>query len=44
MEFNNYLKKIQEELSKKIQTTNNLLNKTELQKDRPLTRLRKKDL
>ena len=44
MEFNNYLKKIQEELSKKIQTTNNLPNKTELQKDRPLTRLRKKDL
>lgn len=44
MEFNNYLKKIQEELSKKIQTTNNLLNKTELQKDRPLIRSRKKDL
>lgn len=44
MEFNNYLKKIQEELSMKIQTTNNLPNKTELQKDRPLTRLRKKDL
>ena len=44
MEFNNYLKKIQEELSKKIQTTNNLPNKTELQKDRPLTRSRKKDL
>lgn len=44
MEFNNYLEKIQKELSKKIQTANNLPNKTELQKDRPLTRSRKKDL
>ena len=44
MEFNNYLEKIQEELSKKIQTANNLPNKTELQKDRPLIRSRKKDL
>lgn len=44
MEFNNYLEKIQEELSKKIQTANNLPNKTELQKERPLIRSRKKDL